>query len=54
METEPLIEQNALSGSGIGYVDAHLLASTRLTGAAVLWTKDKRLREVAANLGMAM
>lgn len=48
-----LIESTALAGLGIGYVDAHLLAATRLTPGARLWTRDKRLREVAQRLGLA-
>ena len=39
-------------GVGIGYVDAHLLASARL-GGVVLWTRDKRLYATAAELGLA-
>ena len=39
-------------GRGIGYIDAHLLASSRLAGAA-LWTRDKRLRGVATELALA-
>lgn len=46
------IEQNALFGLGIGYVDAQLLASARLS-AARLWTHDKRLHEAASRLGLA-
>lgn len=46
------IERNALFGLGIGYVDAQLLASARLS-AAPLWTHDKRLHEVAFRLGLA-
>lgn len=46
------IEKNALFGRGIGYVDAQLLASARLS-AALLWTHDKRLHEVAVRLGLA-
>jgi predicted nucleic acid-binding protein len=47
------IEQHALAGLGIGYVDVHLLASTRLTAGASLWTRDKRLSSVAERLGVA-
>ena len=47
------IEANGLPGSGIGYVDAHLLAATRLTPGAALWTRDKRLTEVSERLGLA-
>lgn len=46
------IERNALFGLGIGYVDAQLLASARLS-AALLWTRDKRLHEAAVRLGLA-
>jgi len=47
------IDRHALFGRGLGYVDAHLLAATRLTSGAKLWTRDKRLKEVAAELGLA-
>ena len=47
------IELHKLFGLGIGYVDAHLLAAVRLTAEAALWTRDKRLLNVAAQLGMA-
>jgi predicted nucleic acid-binding protein len=41
-----------LFGRGIGYVDAHLLAAARLTPDARLWTRDRRLRAVAAQLDL--
>ncbi|MDP3746457.1 MAG: type II toxin-antitoxin system VapC family toxin [Phenylobacterium sp.] len=47
------IEAEALHGLGVGYVDAHLLASARLTRDARLWTRDRRLQEIAARLGVA-
>jgi len=47
------IERQALFGRGIGYVDVHLLAATRLTGSASLWTSDERLHSVAAELDLA-
>lgn len=43
-----------LFGKGIGYVDLHLLASTRLTPGASLWTRDKRLRSVAMDLKLSV
>ena len=46
------IERHALHGRGIGYVDVHLCASAKLSGAQ-LWTRDKRLMEVAEVLGLA-
>jgi len=51
-ETLHLIEQRRLMGRGIGWVDVHLLASVIMTEAAQLWTRDKRLRAVAAELGI--
>lgn len=48
-----LIDQHALAGSGIGYVDAHLLASTLLTPGTRLWTRDKRLQSAAERMGVA-
>jgi predicted nucleic acid-binding protein len=47
------IERHSLMGKGIGYVDAHLLASVALTGKARLWTTDKRLEQIASNLNVA-
>ena len=47
------IDHNALFGRGIGYVDVHLLAATRLTAGSQLRTLDKRLNEAAVQLGMA-
>lgn len=52
-EVLAFIEGKQLYGRGIGYVDAHLLASVRLTGGAGLWTLDRRLAEVASGLGVA-
>ncbi len=47
------IDRNALFGRGVGYVDVHLLAATRLTVGSRLWTLDKRLNDVAVQLGVA-
>ena len=47
------IERLALHGKGIGYVDVHLLTSVALTKGTVLWTRDKRLRMAATDLGCA-
>ncbi len=48
-----LIERRALMGRGIGYIDVHLLASSALAGVALLWTRDRRLAAVAAELELA-
>jgi predicted nucleic acid-binding protein len=47
------IEANELAGTGIGYVDAHLLASVLLTPGSLLWTRDKRLHTIALGLSIA-
>jgi predicted nucleic acid-binding protein len=47
------IERHALSGLWIGYIDAHLLATVKLTPGAGLWTNDRRLHAVAVQLGLA-
>lgn len=46
-----VIEHRRLMGRGIGYVDAHLLASALLDHAQ-LWTRDRRLAGIAAELGV--
>jgi predicted nucleic acid-binding protein len=48
-----LVERRQLAGRGIGWVDAHLLASAMLAGRVSLWTRDKRLSAVANDLGLA-
>lgn len=52
-EVLTLIEHETLSGSGIGYVDAQLLAATKLTPEAQLWTRDRRLHAAAERLACA-
>ena len=44
-----LIESKKLYASGIGWVDAHLLASS-MAGGHMLWTGDNRLAGVAAHI----
>lgn len=52
-EVLALISNEQLGGTGLSYIDAHLLASTRLTIDAFLWTRDKRLRAAAKRLSLA-
>jgi predicted nucleic acid-binding protein len=47
------IEHNGLMGKGIGYVDVHLLASAAIAAGVKLWTRDKRLACIAAELRYA-
>ena len=45
------IERHKLMRKGLGYIDIYLLASAMLTGVP-LWTRDKRLNQVAFSLGI--
>ncbi len=51
-EVATFIDRHRVHGLGIGYVDAQLLAATRLTADASLWTSDVRLAAVAQHLGL--
>jgi hypothetical protein len=53
VELLTFINDHSLDGAGIGYVDAQLLAATRLTPDASLWTNDKRLDAAATRMGIA-
>lgn len=47
------IERHGLMARGVGYVDVHLLVSTALADATRLWSRDRRLARVAAELDVA-
>ena len=51
-ETLHLVEARALYGSGIGWVDAHLLAAALLNHTTI-WTRDRNLQAAATKLGIA-
>jgi predicted nucleic acid-binding protein len=51
-EVLQFVEEHRLFGIGIGYMDAHLLAAARLSG-ALLWTLDARFAAAAARLKIA-
>ena len=46
------IDKHKLMGRGIGFVDIHLLAAAKLMG-HLLWSADKRLNSVAAEMGLS-
>ncbi|MSR05807.1 MAG: VapC toxin family PIN domain ribonuclease [Gemmatimonadetes bacterium] len=52
-EVMALVERQHLAGSGLGWVDVHLLAST-LIGSASLWSADGALRRAAQRLKVAL
>jgi predicted nucleic acid-binding protein len=50
-EVLTLIDRAGLAGSGVGWIDAHLLASAML-GRIGIWTLDRTLDRVAGELGI--
>jgi predicted nucleic acid-binding protein len=52
-EVRQMIEMRSLYNRGIGLIDAHLIASIFIHPSTLLWTKDKRLRDIAEELGIA-
>ena len=52
-EVLSFIERHQLVGRRVGYRDAHLLASAKVTGDTDVWTLDKNMMAVAADLGIA-
>lgn len=50
VEVMTLVERQRLWSLGIGYVDAQLLASVRLTPGSLIWTRDRALAGAARNL----
>ncbi len=53
-EVLAFIDAHMLYGTGVGYVDVHLLAAVLLTPNSTLWTLDKRLHEAATRIGVAV
>jgi len=51
-EVLEFIDRAKLHGSGLGWIDVHLLASAKLARAP-LWSADIRLRKAAIRLGLA-
>jgi predicted nucleic acid-binding protein len=46
------IETRALYRKGIGVTDLHLIASALLEKALLIWTRDRRLGEIASSFGI--
>jgi predicted nucleic acid-binding protein len=53
-EVMTMIDRHAIFSMGIGYTDAHLLASVLLDQRAALWTRDKRLQAAAEKAGASL
>ena len=45
------IEHNKMMGTGLGFVDVHLLAAAMLAGIP-LWTQDKKLKQACSRLNI--
>jgi predicted nucleic acid-binding protein len=55
-EVRMFVESVALHGTGLSYIDAHLLTAARASADAEpvrIWTRDKRLHAHAEHLGIA-
>ena len=54
LELLHLVDQRRLWGKGLSAIDANLLGSVALMDGARLWTRDKRLKAICAELGVAV
>ncbi|MCK5933834.1 MAG: PIN domain-containing protein [Fulvimarina manganoxydans] len=52
-EIRAMIEGRRLFSRGIGFVDAALIASCLIRPGTRLWTRDRRLNAVAAEIGLS-
>ncbi len=52
-EVLELMRRHTLYGTGIGWIDAHLLSSVALSAQTQLWSRDRRLRDAAASMRCA-
>ncbi|MDL2408653.1 type II toxin-antitoxin system VapC family toxin [Rhizobium calliandrae] len=53
-EVMTMIDRHGIFSMGIGYTDAHLLASVLLDQRAALWTRDRRLQAAVERAGAAL
>ncbi len=51
-EVIEFVDRHELAGSGVGWIDVHLLVSVALIGVA-LWTLDRRLARAAGRLALS-
>lgn len=52
-EVSAMVESHDLYGQGIGWIDAHMLASALVAGDILLWSRDRRLIAAAETFGRA-
>jgi predicted nucleic acid-binding protein len=53
-EVLQFIDSHALFGTGIGYIDTHLLAAAKLSPGTLILTRDKRLLAESVRLGLCV
>jgi predicted nucleic acid-binding protein len=51
-EVVEFVKHHKINGRGIGWIDAHLLASA-IVASCRIWTADRPLADVAQNIGVA-
>ena len=54
LEILHLVDRRRLWGKGLSAIDANLLGSVALVDGAQLWTRDKRLKAVCMDIGVAV
>jgi hypothetical protein len=54
LEILHLVEHRRLWGKGLSAIDVNLLGSVALVDGAQLWTRDKRLKAVCTEVGVAL
>ena len=47
------IDQHGIMSRGLGFIDVHLLASVAATPVTRLWTRDRTLAQIAADLDLS-
>ena len=52
VEALQFLDIHELMGKGIGFIGVHLLCAVALANGAQFWTRDKRLAEIATELGL--
>lgn len=53
-EVMTMIDRYGIFSMGVGYIDAHLLASVLLEEKVTLWTRNKQLRAAAEKAGVPL
>lgn len=52
-EFHAFVDRAGLAGTGLGFVDIHILATTNALSDALIWTRDRRLLQQAERLELS-